>query len=126
MPTCANASSRLLKPIHSSCQSFFFISLFFFNFQWLCGLTLPSGDLNKQQVDRLERAIEARDNIERMIQEKLVDLQREGRSLVAVLDSGYEYRLQKAKSLVAPVLEQELAQGEWRPVKKVKTSTSSS
>ncbi|KAJ4422775.1 hypothetical protein N0V82_002554 [Gnomoniopsis sp. IMI 355080] len=83
-------------------------------------------DNHKQQVDQLEQAIEARATIERMIQERLIDLQREGRSLVAVLDSGYEYRLQKAKALVTPVSEQKLAQGEGRPVKKVKTVTSCS
>lgn len=61
-----------------------------------------------------------------MIQEKLVELKREGMSLAAILDSGYEYRLQKAKSLVTPVSDQKLAQGEGRPVKKVRIATSSS
>lgn len=89
-------------------------------------LILSSGEINKEKVHRLERAIEARDSIERMIQEKLVELKREGMSLVAILDSGYEYRLQKAKSLVTPISEQKLAQGEGRPVKKVRIATSSS
>ncbi|KAJ4397079.1 hypothetical protein N0V93_001303 [Gnomoniopsis smithogilvyi] len=88
--------------------------------------TQQLGDINKQQVDRLAQALEARDSIDRMIQEKLVNLQREANFLVALLDSGYEYRIQKARSLVTPVSEQELDQGEGRPVKKVKIGTSSS
>lgn len=102
------------------------VSPFFRNCHRSWELILSSDDINKKQVDRLEQAVEARDNIERMIREKLVDLQREGRSLVAVLDSGYQYRLEKAKSLVSPVSEQRLAPGEGRPVKKVKTGASSS
>lgn len=59
-----------------------------------------------------------------MIQDKLAEFKREGMSLAAVLDSGYEYRLQKAKSLATPVSEQKLAQSEGRPAKRVKITTS--
>lgn len=92
----------------------------------MCVITLSSDDIHKQQVDRLEQAVEARDSIARMIQERLTNLQREGRNLVAILDRGYEYRLQKAESLITPVSEQKLAQGQDRPMKKVKTGPSSS
>lgn len=77
-------------------------------------------------MDRLVQAVETRDSIDRMIKEKLVDLQREGRSLVAILDSGYGYRMEKAKSLVMPASEKKSAQGKGRQVKKVKMGTSSS
>lgn len=61
-----------------------------------------------------------------MIEEKLVGFQREIGSLVAVLDRGYEYRLNKAKSLVTPVSQQEPTQSEARPVKRAKIGSPSS
>lgn len=66
-----------------------------------------SGAINSQKVNRLEQAIEARDTIDQLIREKLVELQRGGKSLAAVLEKGYEYRLEKARSFPTPVSGQE-------------------
>lgn len=87
---------------------------------------MSSTEISVQQLERLVQAVASRDEIDQMIEEKLVEVQREGRNLAAVLDSGYEYRLEKAKSLVTPVLAQEPTQDEGRPMKKVKIGISSS
>lgn len=66
-----------------------------------------SNDATKAKLDRLREALAARDGIEQQIKEHLRELQLETKRLVAVLDRGYQYRLEKAsKSLVTPESEQ--------------------
>lgn len=88
-----------------------------------------SGAINKQQANRLEQAIEARENIDQLIREKLAELQKKGKTLAAVLEKGYEYRLEKARSLSTQASEQEQPkdqdQDQARRGKRVKVDLSS-
>lgn len=85
-----------------------------------------SGAIGKQQVDRLVRAVEARDAIDRNIREKLAELQDEGANLAALLGRAYEHRAQKTRLVMKRDAEQLLllpTEGEVddaRPAKKVK------
>lgn len=84
-------------------------------------------------VDRLQEAVATRDSIEQAIREKLGEIQAEFKSVAAVLDSGYGYRVDKANKslvskslLVTPDSEQKTGQEQSSQVKKAKISASSS
>lgn len=81
-----------------------------------------SGDINKQQVERLKQAVLTRDNIHRLICEKLAEMQSKAEILSAQLDKGYQHRLNKAQALLK---EQPQGQGAARQAKRVKIDTSS-
>lgn len=84
----------------------------------VCSVTI-----NKQQVDRLIEALEARDAIERSVQDKVAELQNEGADLAALLDRAYEHRIQKTQVVVKKDAEQLQSEGSdeaARPSKKVK------
>ncbi|CAN8099193.1 unnamed protein product [Discula destructiva] len=88
--------------------------------------------VRKAKVDRLQQAVAARGRIEQLIKEKLRELQVEFQRISAVLESCYEYRLDKASKSLANVSlnstesKQDVAHEQARHVVKVKLGSSSS
>lgn len=72
--------------------------------------------------------METRDNIEKLIREKLMELRKAGIRLAEELDAGYGHRLDKARSISNPVSGQETNnrdQGCEQQAKRVKFDDSS-
>lgn len=68
---------------------------------------MNSGNVHKQQVDDLLRAIETRDNILRAVGDKLSEMQEKGSNLATYLDQAYEYRMRRLEGLTMPVADQQ-------------------
>ncbi|KUI66917.1 hypothetical protein VM1G_02066 [Cytospora mali] len=59
--------------------------------------------IHQQKVDRLLKAIDARDTILQTISDKLAEAQAAGSDLAAYLNGAYEYRVKKAESFLVSV-----------------------